>query len=89
MALLKLKVSPKASRNALLGWHGEALKVAVTAVPDEGKANAAVISLLAKQLGIPASHIDIRAGHGNPWKTLSINNLDDRELQTRLNKLLE
>lgn len=89
MALLKIKVSPKASRNTLLGWHAGALKIAVTAPPDKGKANTAVIRLLAKELGIPARDIDIRSGHTHPHKTLGINNLDDRELLARIHRLLE
>lgn len=89
MALLKIKLSPKASRDALRGWHADALKVSVTAPPDKGKANAAVIKLLAGQLGVPASDIEIRAGHTNPRKTLAINNLDDRELRARIHGLLE
>ncbi|MBV8062463.1 MAG: DUF167 domain-containing protein, partial [Nevskia sp.] len=52
MAVLELKVSPKASRNAITGFLGEALKVAVTAAPERGKANEAAEELLAKALDL-------------------------------------
>lgn len=89
MALLKLKVSPGASRNALLGWQDQVLKVAVSAAPDKGKANAAVIRLLAKELRLPACDLRITAGLTSRRKTLRIDNLDDPALQSRLSKLLE
>lgn len=89
MALLKIKVSPKASRNALLGWHADTLKIAVTAAPDKGKANAAVIKLLARELGIPARDIEIQSGQSNAHKAIGIDNLDDRELLARIHRLLE
>lgn len=89
MALLKLKVSPKASRNTVQGWHGEELKIAVTAAPDKGKANAAVIKLLARALQCPTGSIQIKTGHTNPQKTLVIDNLDDHGLRSRLDELLK
>jgi uncharacterized protein (TIGR00251 family) len=69
---LSLKVSPKASRNAIVGWYGEALKVSVTAVPDKGKANVAVIKLLAKALALPKSALRIARGDTQREKLLAI-----------------
>ncbi len=69
---LELKVSPKASRNAIVGWRGPVLKVSVTAVPDKGKANAAVIRLLAKALGLPRSALRIERGESQREKRLVI-----------------
>jgi len=45
-----------------MGWRGEALRVSVTAAPEEGKANRAVIGLLATTLGLPASSISLVRG---------------------------
>lgn len=70
--LLKLRVKPGAKRNALLGRHGEALKLSVTAPPDKGKANRAVIELLAEALDLPASAIEIVGGAGSRDKTVRI-----------------
>jgi len=46
--LLHVRVQPKARANAVKGWHGAALRVSVTAAPEDGKANRAVIDLLAE-----------------------------------------
>ena len=57
-ALLQVRVTPKAARN-ILSREGAQLRVHVTAVPENGKANAAVIKLLAKALGIPKSRLQL------------------------------
>ena len=82
---LKLKVVPKASRNAVTGWLGEELKMMVTAVPEKGKANQAVIKLLAKTLGLPKQDISITSGHSSTCKTVVIAAIaDTAELKKRL-----
>jgi uncharacterized protein (TIGR00251 family) len=60
--LLHVRVQPKARRNAVMGWRGEALRVSVTAAPEDGKANRAVIELLADTLAVPASSISLVRG---------------------------
>lgn len=70
--VIKLKVSPKASRNAIAGWYGDQLKVSVTAAPERGRANAGVIVLLAKQLGIAKSRCRVLRGHTGRDKVLHI-----------------
>jgi uncharacterized protein (TIGR00251 family) len=60
--LLHVRVQPKAGKNAVMGWRGEALRVSVTAAPEDGKANRAVIGLLADALDVPASSISLVRG---------------------------
>ena len=77
MIRLPVKVTPKASADRIQGWaedeNGErVLKIAVTAVPEDGKANKAVIALLAKRLKLPKSAIEIASGHTARRKTLLI-----------------
>jgi uncharacterized protein len=60
--LLSVRAQPRASRNEVLGEHGGALKVAVTAPPEDGRANAAVAKTLAKALGIPKSRVTLISG---------------------------
>lgn len=60
--LLALRVSPKAGSDRIGGVHNGALKVAVTAPPDKGRANEAVIRLLAKALGVAPSAIELVSG---------------------------
>lgn len=58
---IAVRVTPKASRNAVRA-EGGALRVHVTAVPEGGKANAAVIKLLAKAIGVPKSRLVLLRG---------------------------
>jgi uncharacterized protein YggU (UPF0235/DUF167 family) len=58
---LTLRVTPKASRNAI-ERDGDVLRVYVTTVPENGKANAAVHKLLAKALGVPKSRLTLTRG---------------------------
>ncbi|GIU41994.1 DUF167 family protein YggU [Shewanella colwelliana] len=60
--LLKLYIQPKASRDQIIGPHGDELKVAITAPPIDGKANAHLSKLLAKMFKVPKSHIIIEKG---------------------------
>lgn len=60
--VLHLYVQPKASRDALLGLHGDELKLAITAPPVDGKANEHIRKYLAKQCKIPKSQVLIEKG---------------------------
>lgn len=75
--LLAIRLSPRASRARIGGSftdsHGSRwLQAAVTAPPDKGRANAALIALLAKTLRVPASTIKLEAGDTNRLKRLRI-----------------
>lgn len=70
--LLQLRVSPGASRSRISGWHAQSLKCSVTAVAENGKANLAVIKLLAKALGLPRSGLSIVRGHSQRDKLLRV-----------------
>ena len=83
MTRLRLRVSPKAKRNAVLGLRGDVLKVSVTAVPERGKANDAVIVLLAEALGIAPSSIRLLSGASSKDKVVTID-LDAGEIARRL-----
>lgn len=73
---LTLKVQPKSSRDAIQGVvetpDGLALKIAVTAPPDKGKANAAVIALVAKAFGVAKSNVTLSLGETDRRKVLHI-----------------
>jgi uncharacterized protein YggU (UPF0235/DUF167 family) len=66
------------------GWLGGALKIRVTARPEKGKANEAVISLLADTLQIPKKDISISAGASSPMKVVEISGLAHSEIFQRL-----
>lgn len=72
MVKFKVKLTPSAKKNAISGWEGDVLKCSVTVVPEKGKANKALIELLAKALHIPKTSICVAAGDTNRLKTLEI-----------------
>ena len=79
--LVALRVTPKASRDKIDGVADQAdgskvLKVMVTAVPEDGKANDAVIKLLSKAWKIPRTHMQVVAGQTSRSKTLLIQDGD-------------
>lgn len=81
---LLVKVSPKAAHNAVLGWHDDMLKIAVTAAPERGKANAAVQAVLAGALRVPKSAITLLQGETHSRKLFDIIGLEDGEILRRL-----
>ena len=68
----KVHAKPRASRDAIGGEHNGALEVAVTAPPAEGKANAAIIKLLAKALGVSKSSVEIISGQSSREKGIAV-----------------
>jgi uncharacterized protein (TIGR00251 family) len=72
-----VKITPKASRNEVKGWETGAdgrtfLKVSVTAVPEKGKANKALITLLSKMYNVPRSQIEILRGETDKYKLIQM-----------------
>jgi uncharacterized protein (TIGR00251 family) len=81
---LRLRVSPGASRSEVVGRHGDAWKVRVRAVPESGKANEALVELLAVTLEIPRTRIEIAAGRGSRDKTIVVHGLSDADVEARM-----
>ena len=68
-----VKVIPKSSKDEIAGELPDGrVKVKVSAAPDKGKANAAVCALLAKEIGVPRSHVEILSGHASPLKRIRV-----------------
>jgi len=70
--VLCIAVQPRASNNALVGIHGEQIKVRLTAPPVEGKANQALIKQLAQWFKVPVSQISIQQGQTSKRKIVHI-----------------
>jgi len=81
---LSIKVVPGSSRDRIAGWLGETLKVTVSAPPEGGRANAAVVATLASALGVPASAVRIVRGATSPRKVVEVDGLSDAEMRARL-----
>ena len=71
---LVVRVTPRAGSDVVVGWREDErreLAVRVAAAPHDGKANVAVIGVLARSLGIPKSAITVVRGHSSRLKTLT------------------
>jgi hypothetical protein len=77
-------VTPGASRDALLGWQGEVLRVSVAAPAQRGKANEAVLRLLATALALPRESLRIVRGHTSRQKVIAVQGLDEADARARL-----
>ena len=88
-ASVKVRVQPGASRSQVVGYHLDVLRLRVTAPPQDGKANAAVVSLLAGTLGVPKRQVRIIRGLASRDKLIVVDSLSADELQLRLKALFE
>ncbi|CAB5080072.1 COG1872 [Olavius algarvensis associated proteobacterium Delta 3] len=70
--VFKILVQPRSSNTAIVGIHGDALKIRLTAPPVEGKANRACIQFLAKCLGLAKSDLEIVSGHSSRAKRVRL-----------------
>lgn len=81
---IAVRLAPKAARDRVGGPHGDALKVAVTAPPVEGKANARLIRLLAKRLGVPKGAVRIVSGELARDKVVAVDGIAPADAAARL-----
>lgn len=86
--ILPVRAQPGAGRNAVMGEHQGMLKVAVTQAPEKGKANKAIIEVLAKALDLKRSQLALLAGETNPQKKFLVSGMTLEELQARISQLL-
>lgn len=84
MGRLPVRLQPRASANEVTGERGEAIAFRVTAPPVDGKANKALINLVAERLGIAKSRVSIVRGDTGRDKMLEIEGLSDQQARTRL-----
>jgi uncharacterized protein (TIGR00251 family) len=86
-ATLAVRAQPGAKKDAVLGRHGDALKVAVTAPPEDGRANAALVAYLKSWLGVKRSQVELLSGHTNRNKVFLIRGLSAEELAAKVGSL--
>jgi len=75
-AILSVHVVPGAARNEIIGVEGGTLKVRVAAPPVKGKANQALVKLLAKTLGLRKSQVEIVSGHRARRKMVKVEGME-------------
>ncbi|TML57201.1 MAG: DUF167 domain-containing protein [Actinobacteria bacterium] len=81
---LRLRVSPGARNARVVGRHGQAWKVRVAAPPEGGRANEAVVRLLAEALSLPRGAVTLVSGHGARDKVVRLDGLDQTQIERRL-----
>jgi hypothetical protein len=88
-AMLPVRAQPGARKSAILGERDGALRVAVNAVPEKGKANAALAQFLALSLGLKVSQVRLISGAAARDKRYLIIGLSPDDLRARLGRWLE
>ena len=85
---LDVRVTPRASKNAIDGVRDGRLVVKVTAPPVDAAANDAVVALLADQLDLPKRHVSIVIGATGRSKTVELSGMTTDRLRARLSAIL-
>jgi uncharacterized protein len=81
---LRLRVSPGAARAAVVGRHGDGWKIRVAARPEGGRANDAVVRLLAETLAVPRDAVTLVSGHGGRDKIVELAGIEPAQIEQRL-----
>jgi len=87
-ATFQVKVHPRARKNAITGVVGDALKLALTAPPVEGRANEACIGFLAELLNVPRSSVTIAAGESSRQKLIRVAGMRAAQVEATLRGIL-
>ena len=82
--ILKVQVQPRASRDEVVGPHGDGLKIRITAAPVAGAANKHLLKFLAKKLRVARSQILITSGATSKAKSIAIEGITAEEVRQRL-----
>ena len=83
---LRLRVLPGADRSEIVGRHGDGWKVRVAAAPEQGRANEAVIRLLAETLEVDPGRLALVRGAASRDKVVELHGLDPAEAERRLER---
>ena len=78
--LINVKVLPKSSKDEVVGMEGDICKVKIKAPPVDGKANKALIAVLAKEFDLPKKSIEIVSGWTSRLKRVRISGLSQKDL---------
>jgi uncharacterized protein YggU (UPF0235/DUF167 family) len=81
---LRLRVVPGSARPGIVGRYGDAWKVRVAEAPERGRANDAVLELVAKSLSLPRRDVELVSGTGAPEKVVELRGITEDEAVRRL-----
>jgi len=82
--LIRVRLTPRAGRNQIDGWDGDLLRVRVAAPPVEGRANDALLRLLAEALGVPRSQLQLVRGRTSREKVIAVEGVSQEDVRARL-----
>lgn len=82
--LIRVKAVPGARADAIAGLLGDRLKVRISAPPEAGRANAAIVALLARSLGVRVADIELVRGGSSPEKVFHVSGIDVGQTTQRL-----
>ena len=82
--VMSVRAAPGASRERIVGILGDALKIAVSAPPEKGRANQRIIELLTELLGLPARSVQLLSGAASRDKRFVVTGISAAELRARL-----
>ncbi len=80
---VKIRAVPNASKTQVCGWHGDAVKVKLQAVPEGGRANEELIRFLAEALGLPRRAITLVTGDTSRDKRISVEGVDEAAFRAK------
>jgi uncharacterized protein (TIGR00251 family) len=83
-AIIRLHVQPGAGRTAVVGRHGDAVKVRVAAPPEGGRANDAVVALIAATFDVKLAQVSLVSGESSRAKRVKIDGIEEAELERLL-----
>ncbi|MFO0960254.1 MAG: DUF167 domain-containing protein [Isosphaeraceae bacterium] len=87
-AIVPVRAQPGAKRDAILGERDGSLRVAVSAPPDKGKANAAIACLLAQSLGVKGSQVELLSGQTSRIKRFLVVGESAESISSKIAALL-
>ena len=83
-ARIDVRVTARGGRDTIVGWRDGALAVRVAAAPVEGAANASLLKMIARRLGVPPSSVTLVTGARSRMKVVEIAGLSDADVRGRI-----
>ena len=84
MTRISVTLSPGAPRSEIVGRHGAGWRARVTARPERGRANEALVELFADALGLPKARVRVVAGHASRRKIVEVDGVDEGAIEQLL-----
>ena len=88
-AIIRLHVQPGAGKTAVVGRHGDAVKVRVAAPPEGGRANDAVVALIAATFDVKLAQVTLLSGESSRAKRVQVGGIEEAEVERLLEVAME